>query len=231
MILAASRVDRRDWVPRNPYFDPISGIVPYKIAAAAQRATIRAAAHANPPLSQNEWRCLNAVLAKTASYSKLWEHIYVRDLCHYSGMGDAKRIAAKLRQLANRGLIVYRPGRGRHNYSLVRLRLREKGAYICTLLQSEKGTVTRPLLDREKGASSDGKGGNLGPEKGATAPPTARDIRERREKEEVRAAAHFEDAPLAESQNQKAGGDGKPLDPKSVFAQARALADSKAVPN
>jgi hypothetical protein len=209
-------------VPRDPYFDPIRGIVPYKIAAAAQRATIRAAAHASPPLSHNEWRCLNAVLAKTASYSKLWEHIYVRDLCHYSGMGDAKRIAAKLRQLANRGLIVYRPGRGRHNYSLVRLRLREKGAHVYPLLQSEKGAVARPLLNAEKGAGSDGKGGRFGAEKGATAPPTARDIRERRE-EEKRAAAHFEDAPLAETETQKAGSEGEPNRP--IPASAREVLD------
>ncbi|MCK9895235.1 hypothetical protein [Frankia sp. AgB32] len=81
------------------------------------RAVSLAAAGARPRLPPVEYAVLLAVQALTASWTRLWDEVYVADVAIVAGLmaadgtGDAKECGRRLRSLAGRGLVSYQPSR------------------------------------------------------------------------------------------------------------------------
>jgi len=87
--------------------DPLSDV------QAATRGVLIAAATGEPPLRPRTWRVLSAVLAVTATWTKLEDeapHGQLGNLCGLDKPSDRRNLSRELRHLAERGLIVYRPG-------------------------------------------------------------------------------------------------------------------------
>ena len=141
----------------------------YVEAAKAARATFARAREAEPALTAREWRMLTAVVDLTALYSRMMDRVSHKQLQKLAGISDSRTVRRLLHKLADRGLIVYVPGRGApsdrepaRNFSAVGL-----------LPVFVKGGGADPLSDL---ASSDEKGGDPDAKRGAI--PTRKGGRE-----------------------------------------------------
>lgn len=77
---------------------------------------LTAAASASPPLRPRTWRVLAAVLSLTSTWTRLEDHVPHGQIAQAAGLdkpSDRRAVARELRELADRGLIVYRPGTSR----------------------------------------------------------------------------------------------------------------------
>ena len=137
----------RDRRPRSRYSEA---------SAAMRRALLRAD---GAELTGREWRTLGAVLILTASYSRTSDYVYVADVARLTTV-DERHVRRALHRLAELGVILWEPGRGRSKPSLLGLPEGKRGPLPALLPRNEQGAEGGPaLLGR--------KGGRLGHEKGA----------------------------------------------------------------
>lgn len=92
--------------------------------ARATRDVLNRAACSEEPLRPREWRVLAAVIQLTSTWTKLTDSVYVAIVAAAAGFDpdskdDRKVVGQELRSLSERGLIMYRPARGRGSRSMV----------------------------------------------------------------------------------------------------------------
>jgi DNA-binding MarR family transcriptional regulator len=86
--------------------------IEYKAAGKAGRSVFEAALAAKPELSAGEWRVLVDVVSRTALYSKTADRMTLAKIAAAVGR-TARQVRRQLKRLEARGLISYKPGRGR----------------------------------------------------------------------------------------------------------------------
>jgi len=141
------------------------GGVRYREAGAAQRAASARANQLADRLTARDLRVLGAVFAETTTYSKLTAFVYIAKVAELAGVHrpDAGK---SIRKLAELGIIVWIPGRGRRSKSLI-------GVPAAT---EKRERQSLPFTES-------GKESGQGSEKRATvAPPTRREENEKKAK-------------------------------------------------
>jgi hypothetical protein len=108
---------------------------------------------------------LEAVIGRTALYSRLEDGVYLRDLADETLL-DVDAVADELKALREKAVITYVPGLGAGNRSRIGLPLDESGV-----------ADTPRFADDERGVADTEKGGHATPEKegGADPPPIERE--------------------------------------------------------
>lgn len=122
--------------------------VPYQVAGQVARGVLRRAAGAG--LTTKEHRVLEAVVAHTALYSRLWDRVYLAQLAaHAHGVDEAERWMLEktrlaLKRLADEGLVTCQPPRGRPPAG-------SKGpAYLVVLVPQEHHPSTGGLSEDDE---------------------------------------------------------------------------------
>lgn len=81
---------------------------------ARQRTSVFTRAnHASPPLRPRTQRVLMGVVTLTSTWTRLTDRVGHDQLAAACGVTDRRALRRELRELADRGLIVYTPGSGR----------------------------------------------------------------------------------------------------------------------
>jgi len=119
--------------------------VSYREAGAAQRAASARANQLADRLAARDHRALCAVFAETTTYSKLTAFVYVEQIAELAGL-DRSDAGKSIRKLAELGIIVWVPGRGRQSKSLIGVpATTEKRGYTPPSIQAtEKGGTHEP---------------------------------------------------------------------------------------
>ncbi|HXH89710.1 MAG TPA: SgrR family transcriptional regulator [Gaiellaceae bacterium] len=141
--------------------------VSYRDAGAAMREALGRAGAAD--LSLADRKVLDAVLAATVSYSKLWDQLPLAQIAEAAAC-STRQARRSLQRLSEAGIVVYVPGRGSGNLSRVGLP-EERGQIAVRFPASEsgrdrgskgdrsstkKGTATRARVRTEKGLPEKG---------------------------------------------------------------------------
>lgn len=131
------------------------------------RSVSLAAAGMRPRLPPVEYAVLLAVQALTASWTRLWDEVYVADVAIVAGMvtatgaGDAKECGRRLRSLAARGLISYEPSQVKGRPS--RIGLATNPPAVPSAGTVGGGSHGPPETGRERGFGGQRSGGSGGP--------------------------------------------------------------------
>jgi len=129
--------------------------VSYREAGAAQRAATARANQLADRLTARDLRVLGAVFAETTTYSKLTAFVYIAKVAELAGVHrpDAGK---SIRKLAELGIIVWVPGRGRQSKSLIGMpadtakRERQALSFTESGREPEKRATVAPPTRREQ---------------------------------------------------------------------------------
>ena len=130
--------------------------VKYAEAGALGRYVLRWACHATPDLRAAELQVVMAIVGETALYSKASDTLSLVQIATAANL-HPKSVARVLRGFRDRAdcPIAYRPGRGKHVYSVVALK-REPHTAPLSLVKREPHTA--PLSSSHKGTEGASKG-------------------------------------------------------------------------
>ncbi len=114
--------------------------VAYREAGEAMREALRRASEAE--LSLTDRKVLDAVLVATVSYSKLDDRLPLAQIVTAAGC-SARQAQRSLQRLPGLGIVVYAPGRGRGNVSLVGLPKRRQLSVSFPAAKKETGRAVK----------------------------------------------------------------------------------------
>jgi hypothetical protein len=98
---------------------PVGERATYAVAGkAARQAHRRLRSMTSPKPSESDWRAFSAVRVWTTDYSKLDDYVSQRQLAEEAGL-SSRQLRRTLRRLAETGVIVFQPGRGAGNLTVV----------------------------------------------------------------------------------------------------------------
>lgn len=140
---------------------------PYAVVGSAMRDAIARAACAD--LSALDWRVFGAILAHTASYSRLEDTGTHEQIATLAGLdstsaSDRRRLRRSLRRLADNDVIAYEAGRGRPSVA-------GEGRSRRTIVGLKRGLPASSIRTQKRGQGATGKEDNWGPEKRTTGTP------------------------------------------------------------